>query len=136
MTAIYISDLSIKSLESLEKFDKSLNFPGYLPLISNLTGCIRVYLGTIESVVAFALLFFTCFLIVYPLIRPSVALLPVLMIPKKITELFFYGVTDIIRGTIEQFPLLGNIVCYIYDFSKETLIERYIPTVISKATIN
>lgn len=86
----------------VERQPSFIDFLDYIPLISSLSGAIRIIVGVILSVVGFFALPSQIFGVVN---RKS---------PLIVVE----GISNLIRGVIAMKPVLGNIILYVYDHGK------------------
>ena len=74
----------------------ALNFTGYIPALSTVTGLIRMLIGTVEMVAGVFFTFILC---------SQCGSLSTLV----------NGTKNIIRGTIETIPIIGNVMMIAYD---------------------
>ncbi len=81
----------------------SWNYFDYVPLISNVSGTVRIGVGTIEAVVGVVT-------------GPTIELVGRLCGRSK-PFLFIDGIANVIRGSVAEAPVIGNIALYIYDHS-------------------
>jgi hypothetical protein len=99
---------------SFEPIDNTLNTLGYIPIVSNFSGGLRVFLGTIQAVAALAALMFGLATNQFNMNGKTLA---------HMTLTIVSGIANMVRGTIEQLPLAGNLACYGYDFLKSKIIS-------------
>ncbi len=78
------------------------NVPDYVPLMSNVSGSIRGLFGVVESVVGVVTL-------------PFELLGRIAFDPRPFV--LVDGVANVVRGSIAETPILGNVVLYLYDHS-------------------
>lgn len=85
----------------------SLDFFDYIPIVSNISGIVRGIFGAVETMI-------------------GIPALPIQLLGRivfKPTEkgyssfLFNKGISNIIRGSLAQGPIISNIALYIYDQS-------------------
>lgn len=74
-----------------------LNILGYVPVISTISGCCRVLLGIIHTIVH----------LVAAIFKASHR--------KDHLQEALLGVRNIVRGIVEMVPVVGNITCLTYD---------------------
>jgi hypothetical protein len=92
-----------------ETVDRGFNILGYIPLVSSITGPIRSGIwGTGQLFIG--------------LIGLPISLLVALFSGGSWSHVFWFwaalivnGVLNMIRGTIEAVPLLGNLIVFLYD---------------------
>jgi hypothetical protein len=82
--------------------EKALNVFGYVPLVSNISGSLRVVLGKIQ-LVASAVLALIALFVGQPVLAISLLICCV------------NGLPNIFRGFVENIPVIGNIACLCYD---------------------
>ena len=73
----------------------ALNFAGYFPAVSSVTGVFRMIIGVIEAVVS--------------------VIFTILLCSNHYVSGMIKGVKNVIRGTIETIPIIGNILLIVYD---------------------
>jgi hypothetical protein len=99
---------------SLEKFEHALNIAGYVPLVSSVSGVIRAVLGKIEVIGGIAT---GAILAIAALFNPHASQRHAQL--NKAAEVAvkysLHGVANLLRGTIEVFPLLSLVTCLPYD---------------------
>jgi hypothetical protein len=79
------------------------NYFDYVPVVSNFSGTVRGVFGTVEAVV-------------------GVVTLPFEVFGRTISSqsrpfILVDGIANVVRGTIAETPILGNIALYLYDHS-------------------
>lgn len=91
--------------KGIEKFHDSLRYPGYIPVVSTLTGTIRIIAGIAGTILTgFAALFALG-------INKEDA--------KKLGESATFQLCCVLRGGLEVIPIAGNISCISLDFFLE-----------------
>lgn len=76
--------------------DRALNYPGYVPGLSSVTGVFRMVLGVIEMVVG--------------------AIFAALFCQSDEVGRIINGALNVFRGAVETVPILGNVILITYDF--------------------
>ncbi len=76
--------------------DTALNYPGYVPALSSITGLFRMVLGVVEMVVG--------------------AIFSTLCCQSYEVARIMNGCLNVIRGAVETVPILGNVALLAYDF--------------------
>jgi hypothetical protein len=100
--------------KTLNSFEEALNIAGYVPVVSSLSGLVRISLGELEivgSIVAAALIATRSFFFVNASDRERES--------NKAFEIFIdyslHGCANIIRGIIERIPFASLVTCLPYD---------------------
>jgi hypothetical protein len=99
--------MTINPYESLRAIDLALNTFGYIPIISNLSGAVRLLYGKVQIIGAIAGTIFAIISVSNPVLSLA-------------SYFFVSGCMHIIRGCVEQIPIIGNWACFIYDVSRIT----------------
>lgn len=87
----------------VERDFSSLKVLDYIPIVSTISGIVRIIFGGLETVLGLCLL--------------TVQLIQRYYSQKRTPFLFVDGFANIIRGSIAAQPVVGNIVSYLYDYS-------------------
>ena len=86
---------------NLQNFEYTMNGLGYIPVISTLSGPARMVFGKIEAITGLAIAVFAS-----TERRSNWGL-----------ELALHGAANILRGTVETIPVIGNIACVVKDLA-------------------
>lgn len=100
----YQSELLVQIDRGMAKVEKGLNEAGYTPMVSFLTGVLRIVLGKIE--------------ILASLYIGAIVLAETKDMDRAVEVILHYsshGLAKILRGAVEIFPIIGNLTCYGYD---------------------
>ncbi len=99
-----------------EWFEHGLNTAGYLPIVSTVSGSLRVSFGKLEVIGAIVV---AAFIAIKALFNPD-PIEKYLQLEKATQILVKYslhGAANVLRGTLEIFPLLSLVTCLPYDLS-------------------
>lgn len=84
--------------------ERALNSCGYVPVLSTLTGALRLVAGLVQTAVA-STFSFLLLLAKRPLLSTRYGFIAT------------HGLANVCRGFVEMVPLLGNMFCYTHDRS-------------------
>lgn len=97
--------MAINPYESLRALDVTLNTLGYIPLVSNVSGAVRLIYGKVQIIGAIAGAIFAIISASNPILSLA-------------SYFIISGCLHIVRGCVEQVPVVGNLACFIYDVSR------------------
>jgi hypothetical protein len=118
--------------------EKLLNYAGYIPLVSEVTGAARIFLfGPAQSMIASVGI-----VIHVPLAAGGKALGRPVFYAKMLNRVVFFvnlllhGGLNVMRGLVEVVPVIGNIACFAKDYAYGgvSVLPRVIPHLPSVAT--
>lgn len=113
---------------NLSQFEKALNVAGYIPIVSSVSGAVRVLYGKIEVVAAVGTAAISALKALFSDARGSKE-----WFGRSVMALDYalHGVANIVRGYIEMVPFLGLALCLPYDHCLEERVtyptERRVP---------
>jgi hypothetical protein len=96
--------------EYFSDFERGLNFLGYFPGISTISGQVRDLYGSAELIAGLALSIFSALFGSKNSARQDNQI-------KHGLEWIAHGSVNVLRSIIEKIPVYGNIACLIYDLS-------------------
>lgn len=99
-----------KMIKILAKSETALNLIGYIPVISSMSGLVRMVGGKIQALIGFFVAAFSLFTAF-----KSVNKFRALLIFRIGLEHLLHGICNLIRGSIETVPLLSLVLCLPYD---------------------
>ena len=94
---------------SLSSVEKVANLPGYVPFVSEITGCLRIKSGILETIVSIAVFLFNRMQYAFTGDKNY------LIDSDKALQYLPHGLANIFRGIVECIPIIGNLACWIYD---------------------
>jgi hypothetical protein len=94
--------------ECLNNLDQSLNSAGEIPVLSTITGSLRITLGLAETISNIALSLLALFPLVFQNNKRMIG---------ECANHSVHGIINIIRGAIEALPIIGNVIMYAYNRS-------------------
>lgn len=104
--------------EKLENLEKAVKIPGFIPILSSVTGGFEVLTGTTASVYFLATAFFYKMVSYAPFMTAEQKALWANSKGLEYSlQLFFKSITTVAIGVLHSIPLLGNIAnFYVYEF--------------------
>jgi len=96
----------------MERIERFLNWPGYIPVASAITGLMRQVVGISQIIASLAIFIFDLFRQIFIMDRRENQL--IMNESVKMLEYATHGIFNIFRGQIEAIPLI-QWSCFLYD---------------------
>ncbi len=97
-------------------FEHGLNIAGYIPLVSTISGGIRIGFGKLEVIGAIAVAAFTAIKALFNP-DPIEKHLQLDKAAKILVKYSLHGAANVLRGTLEVFPFVSLVTCLPYDLA-------------------